>query len=267
MARRRVRGTTQWAQWRQPVLPGLEDVVGGGHSGCPPDVGEVGRTAGDAGGSAWEEVCFVAACAYARGLATTMLAALEARLHGQRPPGITVEGWRARTVVTRFGEVRVWRRLYRDSRAVAPNSTPEGAWHFLLDEHLGWLPYQVATPAFAALLVDWATDVSFAVAARRVSEATAGGLSRSTAWRLVQQVARRVVAEEQATHTIWTQTAALPIPVGERVVPVLYLEADGVWVKTQREPAHPTGYELKCASLYEGWDWIGGPTPGHPRDR
>jgi hypothetical protein len=48
-------------------------------------------------------------------------------------------------------------------------------------------------------------------------------------------------------------------------VPALYVEADGVWVKTQREPTHRTGYEVKCASMYEGWQWLAGPTVGHPR--
>ena len=47
------------------------------------------------------------------------------------------------------------------------------------------------------------------------------------------------------------------------MVPVRYLEADAVWGKTQREPTHRTGYELKCASMYEGWQWRAGPTPGH----
>ncbi len=105
----------------------------------------------------------------------------------------------------------------------------------------------------------------FRTAARRMREATAGALSGSTVWRLLQQATKRVTAHEQATHATWAETAALPTPEGERVVPVLYLEADGVWVKTQREPTHRTGYELKCASAYEGWEWLAGPTPGHPR--
>jgi hypothetical protein len=190
-------------------------------------------------------------------LAVDHLVALEEALHAQRPAGYAVEGVRERTLVTRVGDVRVRRRLYH---------APDGASHFLLDEHLGWPAGQVATPAFAALLVDWATDVPFRTAARRVAQATAGAVSGSTAWRLLQQVAPRVLAQEAVAHAAWAATGALPAPAGERVVPVLYLEADGVWVKTQREPAHATGLELKCASIYEGWEWLAGPTPGHPRD-
>lgn len=252
MARRRVRSGERW---RQPLLPGLAEQLGGAlgeaDARAPASAGR-----GGGAGVAWEEQCFREACRYACRLAAVALEALEAQAHAQRPGGYVVEGWRERTLVTRFGDVRVRRRLYR---------APDGTWHLLLDERLGWPAGQAATPAFAALLVDWAADVPFRTAARRVGEATAGVVSGSTVWRLLQQVAARVTAHEQATHAAWAATAALPAPVGERVVPVLYLEADGVWVKTQREPTHRTGYELKCASMYEGWERLAGPTPGHPR--
>jgi hypothetical protein len=261
VARRRVRGETIWCQ---PLLPGLAaqlaapraaGAAGGGRGGALPG-SPVGGEEG--AGWDWEAACFREACRYACRLAERELAAAEARLHAARPDGYAVEGWRARTLVTRFGDVRVRRRLYR---------APDGAAHLLLDEHLGWPAGQAATPALAALLVDWATGMPFRTAARRLAEATAGVVSGSTAWRLLQQVAARATAAEAAAHAACARTAALPAPVGERVVPALYLEADGVWVKTQREPAHPTGYELKCASAYEGWEQIGRATPGHPRAR
>jgi len=112
------------------------------------------------------------------------LAALEAWLDAHRPPGYVAQGWRERTLMTRMGDVRV-RRRYR---------APDGTRYFLIDEHLGWLPGQVATPAFAALLVEWASDVPFSAAARRLAAATAGAVTGSSAWRAVQQVAGRVTA-------------------------------------------------------------------------
>ena len=89
-------------------------------------------------------------------------------------------------------------------------------------------------------------------------------LSGPTVRRQVQRLAARVRAAELATHRAWT-AGQPPAPAGTRVVSPLYVEADGVWVKTQREPAHATGYELKCASAYEDWERVGEPTPGHPR--
>jgi hypothetical protein len=184
------------------------------------------------------------------------LAALEAWQHAQRPAGYVVTGWRERTVVTRFGDVRVRRRRYQ---------APDGAGHFLLDEHLAWGARQVLAPALTALLVEWAATVPFRTAAGWLGAATAGVVSGPTAWRAVQRVAARVVTTERAVHGAWTTTGALPQPEGQRVVGVLYAEADGVWVKTQREPTHRHGCELKCASTYEGWAPLAGPTPGHPR--
>jgi hypothetical protein len=231
---------------RQPALPGFEELVP--PWGPPPGAAPAGAD--------WEERCYAAGCAFARELAQALLLALEAWLHLTRPAGDAVVGWRTRTLVTRMGDLRVRRRLYRRGA---------GAARFLLDAHLGWTPRQVATPAVLALLVDWATDVPYAQAARRLAAATAGVLSGPTVRRQLRRVAERVRAAEAAAHRAWTTSGRPPAPAGERVVSPLYVEADGVWVKTQREPAHPTGYELKCASAYEGWERVGEPTPGHPR--
>jgi hypothetical protein len=204
----------------------------------------------------WEAACFREGCRAARRLAVGRLAALEAWLHAQRPAGYVVTGWRERTVVARFGDVRVRRRRYQAS---------DGTTHYLLDEHLAWEARQVLAPTLAALLVEWAATVPFRTAAKWLEAATAGVVSGPTAWRAVQRVAVRVVATERAVHGAWATTGVLPQPEGRRVVGVLYAEADGVWVKTQREPTHRHGCELKCASTYEGWDPLAGPTPGHPR--
>lgn len=177
-------------------------------------------------------------------------------LHLARPTVERVEGWRERPLATRTGDLLVRRGLYRDAA---------GRPVFLLDAHLGWTPRQVATPSLMALLLDWAADVPFAAAAGKLAGATAGVLSGPTVRRQLQRVAARVGQAEVATHQTWTATGQVPQPAGERVVAPLYVEADGVWGKTQSEPAHPTGYERKCASAYEGWQELAGPTRGHPR--
>lgn len=237
---------------RQPALPGFEALM---RRATTPADHPVAGVAGVAGPD-WEERSYAAGCAFARELAGGLLTALEQWLHGARPAGYTVAGWRTRVLVTRMGDVRVRRRLYHDA---------SGRAHFLLDDHLGWTPRQVATPSLLALLVEWATDVPFADAARRLAAATAGVLSGPTVRRHLHRVATRVQVAEAATHQTWEATGRVPEPAGERVVAPLYVEADGVHVKTQREPAHTGGYELKCASAYEGWERLADPTPGHPR--
>jgi hypothetical protein len=126
----------------------------------------------------------------------------------------------------------------------------------------------VLTPAVSALLVEWAATVPFRTAARWLDRVTAGVVTVSgpTAWRALQTVAQRATTAEATTHQAWATTGALPAPQGERVVPVRYVEADGIYVKAQREPAHKRGFEVTCASADEGWQQVGHATPGHPRD-
>src|SRR5215211_4808178 len=113
VARRRVRGA---AGWRQPLLPELAAQLDGlapapDTSATVPALG--GAPRGGGAGEDWEARCFREACRYGREVAAGDLAAQEAALHARRPGGYVVVGWRERTLVTRLGEVRVLRRLYR----------------------------------------------------------------------------------------------------------------------------------------------------------
>ncbi len=85
----------------------------------------------------WEEYWYQQGCAWAKKQAEDYLRALDEALYAQRPGGWQVEGKRERRVMTRFGEVRMQRRLYKDE---------EGKAHFLLDEYLNLPPRQLATP-------------------------------------------------------------------------------------------------------------------------
>ena len=59
----------------------------------------------------WEEECYREGCAYAREQTKRRLRALDDELLGDKPTGWTVLGFRERTLVTRFGDMVVRRRL------------------------------------------------------------------------------------------------------------------------------------------------------------
>ena len=82
-------------------------------------------------GDDWEEQSCLEGCAYAREQARRRLKALDDELLRRKPRGLRVEGFRERTLVTRFGEVVVRRRMYSDG---CGNTT------FALDDRLGWKP-------------------------------------------------------------------------------------------------------------------------------
>lgn len=189
----------------------------------------------------WEEECYRIGCAKAREEAEQWLKSLEERLNQQRPKGWLVVGWRERTLVTRFGEVRVQRRLYRDQ---------EGTYHFCLDEHLGWEAKQLATPGIMESMLNLAAQVPFRQVAKTIEGLTAGVISPMTVHRLVQGVGQRGVQEEEETWRACFERGE-EVNLGQRVVEVLYTEADGVWVHLQREKQKH--YEVKSGIVYEGW--------------
>ena len=66
--------------------------------------------------SAWEEHIFQAACAWGKAQAEALLRSWDDKLLEGKPAGWRMEGFRERTVMTRFGEMQIRRRLYRDEQ-------------------------------------------------------------------------------------------------------------------------------------------------------
>ena len=105
----------------------------------------------------WEEQSYREGCAYAREQAKRRLQTLDDELLGCKPKGLNVEGFRNRTVVTRFGEVVVRRRMYSDG---------DGNTIFTLDDYLGWKPRQQASPSLTESIVSMASAVPFRMGRR-----------------------------------------------------------------------------------------------------
>jgi hypothetical protein len=175
----------------------------------------------------WEGRIFREVCVQGQREAGEYLAALDETLLEQRPGEWTVVGFRERTIVTRFGEVRIRRRLYRDER---------GKYHRLLDEYLGLEAHQAATPEMQAICSIMGSEMSFRTAADVLERWQAGLLSCSTCWRLLQRTGETAVSgETAAVEAVFERGERVP-EVGEREVERLYMEADGVYVRLQGQP-------------------------------
>ena len=191
----------------------------------------------------WEGKVYRQVCQQGQGEAVRYLEGLDEELYRQRPTGWIVEGFRGRTLVTRFGEVSLRRRLYRDER---------GEYHFLLDEYLGWKANQVATPEMQAIGTLLGGELSFRRAVKVMEQCMAGLLSASTCWRLLQSTGEAATTGEAAVvEAVFARGEAVP-EEGERQVERLYIEADGVYVRLQRQPR--SHLELHSAIAYEGWE-------------
>ena len=191
--------------------------------------------------------------AYARGEAKHRLSALDDELLGDKPTGWTVLGFRERTLVTRFRDVMVRRRMCRDDA---------GQTRYRLDEALMWKPYQQASPSLTESIVSMASVMPpyqvrgrlFRMVDEMVSDLTAGVLSPMMVHRLLSGDAQSAMDDEQSR---WESCFARGEDVcdGDQQLDVLYTEADGVRVHQQREDRKH--YEVKSALAYRGWRSVG----------
>jgi hypothetical protein len=195
----------------------------------------------------WEGKVFGQVCEQGQREAQQYLAELEEALFEQRPPGWVVVGFRERVLVTRMGEVRFRRRYYRDEC---------GKYHFLLDEYLGLKAHQGATPEMQAMCTKMSAEMSFRKAAEVLADWMAGLLSQCTCWRLLQRTGQAVVSvEAAAVEAVFGRSEEVP-EGGERGVERLYMEADGIYVRLQRQTKKHL--EIRSAIAYEGWKRLAG---------
>lgn len=195
----------------------------------------------------WEGKIFRQVCEQGQEKALAYLGELEKVLYERGPEGWVVVGFRERVLVTRMGEVRLRRRLYRDE---------SGRYRFLLDEYLGLKAYQGATPEMQAMCTKLSGEMSFRKAADTMADWMAGLLSHSTCWRLLQRTGQAAVcAETAAVEAVFGRGDVEP-EAGERRVERLYMEADGVFVRLQRQPKKHL--EVRSAIAYEGWKRVPG---------
>ncbi|HHY34849.1 MAG TPA: hypothetical protein GX510_04330 [Firmicutes bacterium] len=104
--------------------------------------------------------------------------ALDERLMQERDPNLRVVGFRDRTIVTVFGEMKIRRRLYEDKVT--------GETRFLLDERLGLEKRDRVSAGVKDLAVRLSTEMPFRRAADVLSEITPG-ISPMTAWNIVKE--------------------------------------------------------------------------------
>lgn len=194
----------------------------------------------------WEKESYQVGCQVSRQDAVRRLKEIDDRLFRSHPITWKVRDFKERTLVTRFGEIRIRRRLYRDDK---------GDYHFLLDEYLQLPPGQLATPDLQESLVELATEKPYGRVHKTLEKFTAGVLSVSTIYRLLQKTSRMALEKEKEDwQAVYGRGEMLPGE--ERQVPILYTEGDGVFVHLQREEQQH--YEIKQAIAYEGWERLSG---------
>lgn len=134
------------------------------------------------------------------------------------------KGLRQTTVKTVYGEVTY-------SRAVYEVIEEDGTKHFvyLLDETLELENIGLISTNMAELLVKGITEQSYRACAAQVSEMTGQTISAMGVWNVIQALGSKVCEEEKELTEAHKQGKIH----GEKESPVLFEEADGVYIKLQ----------------------------------
>lgn len=161
------------------------------------------------------------------------------------------KGLRQTTVKTVYGEVTYRRAVYE--------VTDEDGWKrfvYLLDEKLELEQIGLISTNMAELLVKGITEQSYRACAVQVSEATGQTISAMGVWNVIQALGEKVCEEEKELTEAHKQGKVC----GEKESPVLFEEADGVYIKLQgkdRRSCRQGKAEVKIGIAYDGWKQTG----------
>ena len=157
------------------------------------------------------------------------------------------KGARQTTVKTVYGEVTYQRTVYEVTEE-------DGTRRFvyLLDEALELDHVGLISTNMAELLVKGITELSYRECARQVSQMTGQTISAMGVWNVIQALGEKVCEDEAELTEAYKKGQVK----GKREVPVLFEEADGVYIKLQgkdRKKEKQDKAEIKIGIAYDGW--------------
>lgn len=145
------------------------------------------------------------------------------------------------TIKTILGEVTYNRRYYFDK--------DKNEYCFLLDDMMNINKRGLFSETIAERIVRQCIAQPYRKAADTISELTGQDISHVGAWKLVQQVGCNIAAKEEENLSDMKRG----IKLGAKKIDVLFQEADGVWLKMQKNKKKAPKAELKLGTVYEGW--------------
>ena len=161
------------------------------------------------------------------------------------------KGLRQTTIKTVYGEVTYQRAIYETF-----NEDGSKRFVYLLDEMLDLDQVGLISTNMAELLVSGITEMSYRECASKVSQMTGQSISAMGVWNVIQALGEMVCEEEKEL----TEAHKAGKVHGGKEVPVLFEEADGVYINLQGKDRKSTGQEMaeiKVGIAYDGWKKTG----------
>ncbi len=195
-----------------------------------------------------EKEIFKFVCEAGQMLTQEILEGYDAHLHAGRDKALYRDkGRRHTTIKTVYGEVSYERHVYQTRDEYGMNHCV-----YLLDENLNLNHIGLVSENFVEMLVSSITEMSYRNCADKVSEATGLTISHTGVWNIVQALGEKLEEEEKKLLTANKQKELR----GSKEAPVLFEEADGVWLNLQGKDRAARNYpkaEMKAAIAYDGW--------------
>lgn len=195
-----------------------------------------------------EKEIFNIICEIGRDLTSEILERYDKHLHETRNrKELRDKGFRNSTIKTIYGEVSYVRHVYQTRDEYGINHCV-----YLLDENLSLNRIGLISENYVELLISSVTEMSYRNCAEKVSETTGLPISHTGVWNVIQALGEKLEKEEKEL----VETDKHAQIKGAKEAPVLFEEADGVWLNLQgkdRKERHFPKAEMKAAIAYDGW--------------
>jgi hypothetical protein len=196
-----------------------------------------------------ERSFFEIGCEVAKTLMAEFLVRLDKELCKNRNKAeLRHKGTRKTSIKTLMGEVPLSRVLYK--RFKDDGSTE---YVFLLDEELGLDTIGLISPNLVEKVVEHSCEMSYREVSQAVSDFTNQSISHQGVWNIIQAIGEKQEEAERRLVECFKDNKLS----GDREVPILFEEADGLWLSMQgksREKSSKGKKELKIGVMYEGWE-------------
>lgn len=199
-----------------------------------------------------EKIIFQRSCEASRKYTKELLEGYDRQLMEKRDKSYyRHKGRRKMTIKTIYGEVEYHRAIYEIQEVNA-----QKRYIYLLDETLELENIGMISTYLTEQLVAGITEMSYRECAKKVSEMTGQSISAMGVWNVIQSLGKKVDEEEK--ELVKAHKAGKV--AGEKEAPVLFEEADGVYINLQGRDRKKYGHrraEMKVAIAYAGWKKTG----------
>ena len=195
-----------------------------------------------------EKEIFELVCEVGRELTKDILERYDQHLHDKRNKSeLRDKGCRRSTIKTVYGEVSYDRHVYQ-------TCDEYGLKHcvYLLDENLSLNRIGLISENYVEMLISSITETSYRNCAKSISETTGLPISHTGVWNVIQTLGEKLEDDEKEL----VETDKHSKIKGHKEAPVLFEEADGVWLNLQGKDRKKRRYpkaEMKAAIAYDGW--------------